>query len=205
MYVVALAGGIGSGKTQTTRFFTALGVPSIDLDVISHELTTANAPLVTEITTTFGDGYASSDGALDRRKMRQLIFNDSQARAKLNAILHPAIYQESMKQIQLLAKAPYILLSIPLLAEGSQYLPSINRILIIDCNEEVQIERVKARSQLDETEIKKIIACQTPRQKRLTMADDVIENNGNIEELREKVHNQHQKYIKTCIVSKTIS
>lgn len=205
MYVVALTGGIGSGKTQATRFFTVLGVPTVDLDVISHALTAANESLVTVITSTFGVDYATVDGALDRRKMRQLIFNNNEARSQLNAILHPAIYQEAMQQIQLLAQEPYIILSIPLLVKDSPYLPFINRILMIDCDEELQIERVKVRSQLSEAEIKKIIATQTSRQKRLALADDVIENNGNIEELREKVRKLHQKYIKTCIVSKTIS
>lgn len=204
MYIVALTGGIGSGKTQATKFFTALGAPVVDLDIISHALTAAGEPLVKVITSTFGEEYAAADSALDRDKMRKLVFNSDEARLQLNAILHPAIYKEAMKQLNSI-QAPYILLAIPLLTKNSPYLPSINRVLAIDCDEDIQIQRVKTRSQLSENQIKKIITSQVPRQTRLDMADDILENNGNIEELRKKVCNLHQKYIKTCIVSKTIS
>ncbi len=205
MYIVALTGGIGCGKTEAAKIFTTLDVPIVDLDIIAHQLTAENQPLVEKITNVFGDEYATNNGALDRYKMRQLVFSNDEARAQLNTILHPAIYKEAMKQIQTLKHHHYIILSIPLLTRDSIYLTSIARVLTIDCDEETQIERVKIRSNLSEAEIKNIIAAQISRQERLELSDDIIENGGNVEELRQKVENLHQKYIKTCIVSKTIS
>jgi dephospho-CoA kinase len=126
------------------------------------------------------------------------------ARTKLNAILHPAIYDEALKQLQANQDVPYQILAIPLLFESPRYLPHINRILLIDCDEKTQIERVKKRSQLSTSEIKKIIRTQTPRKQQLKLAHDVIENSGNVENLREKILEIHQKYLNTCIVSKSI-
>ncbi len=203
MYVVALTGGIGSGKSTAANFFAALGVPVTDVDEISHQLTAANQPIVNEIKASFGSQYITSEGALNRAAMRDLVFNDATARAKLNAILHPAIYDEALKQLQLHANAPYQILAIPLLFESPRYAPHVNRILLIDCEEKTQIERVKKRSQLSTSEIKKIIRTQTPRKKQLLLAHDVIENNENVENLREKILETHQKYLNTCIVSKT--
>jgi len=205
MYVVALTGGIGSGKTEATNAFSALGIPIVDLDTISHQLTSANTTLVKVIASAFGDAFITSDGVLNRSKMRTLIFNDTAARDKLNAIIHPAIQEEALKQLQTFADAPYIILAIPLLIETSPYLAAIDRILTIDCDEDTQIQRVMKRSQLKKAEIERIIASQPSRQSRLAMSDDVIKNEGNLEELRQKVDKLHQKYIKTCIVNKTIS
>ena len=135
--------------------------------------------------------------------MRKLVFNDNNARAKLNAILHPAIYDAAIQQLQAHKDAPYQILVIPLLFESPRYAPYINRILVIDCDVKTQIERVKQRSQLTESEIIKIIKAQTSRKKQLKLANDVIENNENVEKLREKILDIHQKYLNTCIVSKT--
>ena len=203
MYIVALTGGIGSGKSEASKIFSELGVPITDMDVISHELTAANQPLVSVIKAEFGKTYISPEGALNRAAMRKLVFSDATARAKLNAILHPAIFDESMRQLALHQDAPYQILAIPLLFENPNYLPHINRILLIDCDGSTQIARVKQRSQLAETEIRNIIKAQTPREQRLSQADDVIENNENIEKLRKNILEIHQKYLNTCIVSKT--
>lgn len=203
MYVVALTGGIGSGKSTAANFFAVLGVPVTDVDEISHQLTSANQPIVNDIKTSFGNQYITPEGALNRAAMRDLVFNDAAARAKLNAILHPAIYDEALKQLQSHQDAPYQILAIPLLFESPRYAPHVNRILLIDCDEKTQIERVKKRSQLSTSEIKKIISTQTPRKKQLLLAHDVIENSENVESLREKILEIHQKYLNTCIVSKT--
>lgn len=205
MYVVALTGGIGSGKSEAAKMFAELGVPVTDVDVISHQLTAANQLLVKDIEASFGSAYITPEGALNRAAMRQLVFKDDAARTRLNAILHPAIYDEALRQLQMHKDAPYQILVIPLLFESPRYSPHINRILVIDCDEKTQIERVKQRSQLSEPEIIDIIKAQTPRKKRLKLADDVIENNENIEKLREKILLIHEKYINTCILSKTIS
>jgi dephospho-CoA kinase len=203
MYVIALTGGIGSGKSTAANFFAALGVPVTDVDEISHQLTAANQPIVKVIEANFGKNSITPEGALNRAAMRDLIFNDAAARTKLNAILHPAIYDEALKQLQSHQDAPYQILAIPLLFESPRYAPHVNRILLIDCNEKTQIERVKKRSQLSTSEIKKIIRTQTPRKKQLLLAHDVIENNENVEKLREQILEIHQKYLNTCIVSKT--
>jgi dephospho-CoA kinase len=203
MYVVALTGGIGSGKTAAAKIFAELGVPVTDVDIISHELTAANQPLIKDIAANFGSSFITPEGGLNRAAMRKLVFNDDNARAKLNTILHPAIYDVAIKQLQTHKDAPYQILAIPLLFESPRYSPHINRILVIDCDERTQIERVKQRSQLPESEIIKIIKAQTSRKKQLTLANDVIKNNENVEKLREKIFEIHQKYLNTCIVSKT--
>ena len=205
MYVVALTGGIGSGKSEAAKIFADLGVPITDVDVISHQLTSANQPLVSILAANFGSQYLTPEGALNRRAMRDLVFTDQNALEKLNAILHPAIYEEAFKQLQQNATAPYQILVIPLLFESPRYSPHINCILVIDCDEKIQIERVKSRSKLPESQIIQIIKAQTPRKQRLKLANDVIENNEDVEKLREKINAIHKKYINTCILSKTIS
>jgi dephospho-CoA kinase len=201
MYVVALTGGIGSGKSEAARIFAELGVPVTDVDEIAHALTADNAPLNQVIAAEFGGQYITPTGALNRAAMRQLVFADDSARAKLNAILHPVIFDNALAALQANIHAPYQVLAIPLLFESPRYLPHVNRILLIDCDEKLQIERVKNRSKMTTAEVKAIIATQTPRKTRLKMADDVIENNENIENLRNKIVIAHQKYINTCIVS----
>ena len=210
MFVVALTGGIGSGKSTAAKIFAELGVPVTDVDEISHTLTTANQPLVNDIKVTFGSNYITREGALDRAAMRKLVFTDEVARAKLNALLHPAIYDKALLQLQtnqnhLSKSVPYQILAVPLLFDSPRYLPHINSILVIDCDEKTQIERVKQRSNLPESEIINIIKAQTSRKKQLTLANEVITNNENVEKLREKILEIHQKYINTCILSKTIS
>ena len=204
MYVVALTGGIGSGKSEAAKVFVELGVPVTDVDEISHQLTAAQQPIIQDIQANFGKEFITPEGALNRTAMRELVFNDSVARNKLNAILHPAIYTEALRQLAQNKLAPYQILAIPLLFESPRYAAHVDRILMIDCNEKTQIERVKKRSQLTESEIKKIIRTQTPRKKQLLLAHDVIENNGNVDKLRENILLIHQKYLNTCIVSKTI-
>ena len=208
MYVVALTGGIGSGKSEAARIFAELGVAITDVDAISHLLTAANQPLVSTLEANFGSQYITPDGALNRKAMRDLVFVDKHALEKLNAILHPAIYEEAMRQLEqneVSSKLPYQILVVPLLFESPRYSPHINRILVIDCDEKIQVERVKNRSNLPESQIMQIIKTQTPRKQRLKLANDVIENNENIEKLREKIMLIHKKYINTCILSKTIS
>ncbi len=209
MFVIALTGGIGSGKSEAANIFAELGVPVTDLDVISHQLTAAKQPLVTDIKTYFGDAYITPEGALNRAAIRSLVFNDNNARAKLNSLIHPAIYTAALLKLQAnqmspSKNVPYQILAIPLLFESPRYLPLINRILLIDCNKATQIARVKMRSQLPESEILQIIKAQTPRKKLLKCADDIIKNDKNMTDLRNNVMLIHQKYLNTCIVSKTI-
>ena len=214
MFVVALTGGIGCGKSAAAQIFLDLGVPVTDVDVISHELTAAGQPIINDIKQLFGSAFITADDSLNREAMRTLIFSDDQARLKLNALLHPAILEKAIEKLSqhmrpqlALEKSamPYQILVVPLLFNSPKYLALVDRILVIDCDQETQIKRVKERSDLSHFQIMQIINTHTKRIDQLKLADDVILNDSNIEKLRENIFLMHQKYIKTCIVSKTIS
>ena len=202
MFIVALTGGIGSGKSTATEIFASFGVPIVDVDVISHHLTKAGGLLIPAIKEAFGEDFINSDGALNRAKMRGLIFNHPQSRLQLEAILHPAIHAKALEQLANNYHVPYQILAIPLLTKISIYLKTIHRVLVIDCDEAAQINRTMQRSGLAEKEVRNIMSAQISRQTRLTLADDVIENNGDFDDLRIQIARIHKKYINTCIVSK---
>lgn len=202
MKVVALTGGIGCGKTEATRTFETLGVPVVDLDVISHALTAVGSPMLGKLKEVFGAEYVTIDGALDRAKMRELIFNQPEARAKLNAIMHPAIFEQAIQALKSLKHDSYQVLAIPLLQESQRYMPYIHHVLVIDCDPQIQLQRVMLRTGLSKQAVTKMIEAQASRQSRLAIADTVIENNGDLPNLREKIAQFHKNYINTCIVSK---
>jgi dephospho-CoA kinase len=201
MFVVGLTGGIGSGKSEAAQLFAKLGVPIVDVDAISHQLTSAGSPVLKEIINVFGERYLLADGSLDRAALREKIFADDAARHQLEAILHPAIYEQALLELDKNAKAPYQILVIPLLFEGSRYLNIINRTLVIDCDEALQISRAVKRSGLREQAVAAVMRAQLAREIRLALADDVIENNGSLQDLGEKITEIHKKYMQTCIVS----
>ena len=214
MFVVALTGGIGCGKSAAAQIFLDLGVPVTDVDVISHELTAASQPIINDIRQLFGSEFISADNSLNREAMRTLIFSDEQARLRLNALLHPAILEKAIERLSQHARTQqaaeksetlYQVLVVPLLFDSPKYLSLVDRILVIDCDQETQIKRVKERSHLSRFQILQIINTHIKRNDQLKLADDVILNDGNVEKLRENISVLHQKYIKTCIVSKTIS
>jgi dephospho-CoA kinase len=200
MYVVGLTGGIGSGKSEAARLFAELGVPIVDVDIISHELTASGQGTLEEIAQVFGKDMLNSDGSLNRAALRQKVFADREARKKLETILHPAIYNKAMEALNKNATAPYQVLAIPLLFESDRYLKIINRSLVIDSSPEMQISRASKRDGLSESDIQKIIDIQIPREKRNALADDIILNDGLIEELKEKIKRVHEKYINTCVI-----
>ncbi|MFM1911732.1 MAG: dephospho-CoA kinase [Pseudomonadota bacterium] len=200
MYVVGLTGGIGSGKSEAASLFAELGVPIVDVDIISHELTASGEATLKEITEVFGKDILNSDGSLNRAALRQKVFTDGEARKKLEAILHPAIYNKAIERLQENASAPYQILAIPLLFESDRYLNIINRSLVIDSDKKLQIARASKRDGLLEADIQKIIDVQMPREKRNALADDLILNDGLIEELKEKIKQVHEKYINTCVI-----
>lgn len=214
MFVVALTGGIGCGKSAAAQIFLDLGVPVTDVDVISHELTAAGQPIINDVRQFFGSEFITADNSLNREAMRTLIFSDEQARLRLNALLHPAILEKAIERLSQHARTQqaaektatlYQVLVVPLLFDSPKYLSLVDRILVIDCDQETQIKRVKERSHLSRFQILQIINTHTKRNDQLKLADDVILNDGNVEKLRENISVLHQKYIKTCIVSKTIS
>lgn len=202
MKVVALTGGIGSGKSTATQTFARLGVPVIDLDVIAHAFTAAGGALIPQIAGAFGTEFVTEEGALNRPLMRALVFTQPEARAKLNDIMHPAIFDEALRQLAELEASAYVVLAIPLLQESQRYLPYIDHVLVIDCEESLQLERVMQRSGLTAQEARKIIDAQSSRQSRIEVADSVITNNGTRQEFEEKIEQFHKNYINTCIVSK---
>ena len=200
MYIIGLTGGIGSGKSEAARLFAELGVPIVDVDIISHELTASGQTTLNKIADTFDETILNNDGSLNRTSLRQKVFADSEAREKLEAILHPAIYNKATERLEENASAPYQILAIPLLFESDRYLKIINRSLVIDSDTKLQIARASKRDGLLEADIQKIIDVQMPREKRNALADDIILNDGSIEELKEKVKQVHEKYIHTCVI-----
>ena len=194
-YVVGLTGGIGCGKTRATDMFAELGAGVVDTDVISRELTGPAGGAMSEIAAAFGPEYVLADGSLDRARMRALVFGDTDAKRRLEAILHPLIRDTSRDRIAS-SGAPYVLLVVPLLLETGSYRDLLKRVLVIDCDEARQIERVVARSGLAEDEVRSIMKAQLARSERLARADDVISNDGDINHLREQVERLHSRYLR---------
>jgi len=192
--VVGLTGGIGCGKSSACRIFTELGIDVVDTDQIAHQLTQSNGRAIPAIRGLFGDGYITAEGALDRNKMRQLVFTDNSWRIKLEKLLHPLILEETKRQIQQ-CKSSYVVVAVPLLFETGDYNQLIQRVLVIDCDESLQVVRTMARSHLTVEEVRAIMATQIDRQQRLKKADDVIDNNQDISYLRKKIKRVHQSYL----------
>jgi dephospho-CoA kinase len=202
-YTVGLTGGIGSGKSAVADLFAKLGVHVVDSDEIAHELTRPGGAAIASIRSAFGAGVIAADGSLDRAGMRRLAFGDAGARKRLESILHPLIRAESERRLEAAACA-YALLVIPLLVEGGVDRSRTARVLVVDCPEATQIERVMRRSGLPESEVRAILASQATREQRLAAADDVIDNGGPREALERQVSRLHEKYL-TLARSKTAS
>lgn len=192
--VIGLTGGIGSGKSAAASLFEQAGIPVVDTDAIAHELTGPGGAAIEAIRAEFGPLFLAKDGSLDRAAMRALAFSDPAARVRLERILHPRIRDMAAARVAA-AASPYVILMVPLLVESGIDRSRTQRVLVVDCPEEMQIARVRARSGLAETEIRRIIASQVPRRIRLEAADDVIDNSGRLEELRPQVARLHQRYL----------
>lgn len=197
MFCVGLTGGIGCGKSQAADLFAALGAAIIDTDVISHELTRPGGAAMASIEQAFGRDYVRPDASLDRASMRKLVFGDANAKRRLEAILHPLIRAASRSRIAA-ASAPYAIVVVPLLLETGAYRDLLNRVLVVDCNEEQQVARTMARSALADDEVRRIMKAQLPRATRLQQADDVLRNDGDIEALGAQVATLHQKYLEAA-------
>jgi dephospho-CoA kinase len=194
MLVIAVTGGIGSGKSTVADLFKAKGIPVIDTDEIARQLVQPGTPLLQQIITEFGSDCLDAHGQLNRKALRKLIFADAAARAKLEALMHPAIHTEVIAQLRKL-DAPYCLILIPLLARSKQRYP-YNRVLVVDTPEAIQIQRTMQRDQQDPDLVKQIIATQTPRHELLALADDVLDNSSEISSLVSAVDKLHQKYLR---------
>lgn len=192
VFRVGLTGGVASGKTTVARLFAALGVPIIDADVLSREVTAPGTPLLERIAERFGGTFIGADGSLDRRALRRIVFADPQARADLEALTHPAIFQ-ALEQRSATAGGPYQLLVLPLLVE-KDHASRVDRALVVDCAEELQVRRLQARDGSTLDEARAMLAAQAPRAARLQAADDVITNDGDLHSLRVQVEQCHSRY-----------
>ena len=191
-FVVALTGGIASGKTAVSSAFETLGVPVIDTDLIAHELVAPGRPLLDDIRATFGDEFIDPDGALRRRRLRRRVFSDPEARARLESLLHPAIREAAWSRIEAL-KAPYCVLVVPLLVESGAF-PDVDHVLVVDVPETVQLERLIARDGVSQADARAALAAQATRDQRLAIADDIISNDGPIDALAGRVKELDRRY-----------
>lgn len=195
---IGLTGGIGSGKSTVAREFEARGIVVVDADAIAHQLTAPGGMAIDAIRQAFGPDFIDADGAMNRARMRAHIFAEPVQRAQLEAILHPLIRKETARQADA-ATSPYRMLMIPLLVESRERDPDwrtrFDRILAVDCTEATQIARVMARSGLTEAAVRAIMAAQVPRAVRVAAADDVIDNDGEVQLLPARVALLHQQYL----------
>ena len=193
MLKIGLTGGIGSGKSTVCALFKELGVNIIDADNIAKALVTPGMPALTQIIDQFGKEFLLADGALDREKLRTLIFSDKEKKQQLETILHPLVYTQIGIEIQH-SISPYCIIAVPLLLE-TQKSQLVDRILVVDCTIEMQLQRVECRDKLTRAQILSIIDSQIPREKRLLQADDIIDNSVNTTQLAEQIKRLHNSYL----------
>lgn len=193
-FSVGLTGGIGCGKTTVANLFAALGAAVIDTDEIAHALTVPQGAAMPALLAEFGPDFATPEGALDRAKMRALVFADAGARARLEAILHPRI-RAATAAAAAIATGDYVIFVVPLLIESGTWRERVTRVLAIDCPEHVQVARVMARNGLPEAQVRAIMAAQVTRAQRRAAADDIILNDDGLETLRPQVEALHALYL----------
>ena len=192
--LIGLTGGIASGKSTVAQRFMDLGVPVIDADVAAREVVAPGKPGLQQVIDRFGSRVVAENGELDRRALREIVFSDPDARRDLEAILHPLI-RTDMDRNAAAAVGPYIVMAIPLLIEGGSR-DRVDRILVVDVDEAVQLQRVMARDHCSSEQAQAILASQAPRSARLAAADDVLPNGGTVTELRQAVDALHQQYLR---------
>ena len=191
--VIGVTGGIGTGKSAVCELFARHGVETIDADVIAREVVTPGEPALREIVDIFGASILTDDGILDRKKLRALVFQDAARRQQLEAILHPRI-RDRMSSRLAQQTGDYCLLCVPLLLETGES-PEVDRVLVVDSSPEKQRERASARDGTLPEEVERIIQAQMPREQRLAKADDIIDNEGDLEHLGKQVQLLHEKYL----------
>jgi dephospho-CoA kinase len=193
-FCVGLTGGIGSGKSTVADLFAARGASIVDTDQIAHGMTAPHGPAMPAIVAAFGAEYADASGAMDRARMRALVFSDAGAKARLEAILHPLIRDAALAAAAA-ATGCYVIYAVPLLIESGTWRTRVTRVLAVDCPEEVQIARVMARNNLAQAQVRAIMAAQATRAQRLAAADDVIVNNAGLAELAPQIDRLHDLYL----------
>lgn len=193
-FSVGLTGGIGCGKSTVAELFAGLGATIVDTDAIAHALTAPHGAAMPAILAEFGADFATQEGALDRARMRSLVFSDAGARARLEAILHPRI-RDATAAAAAIATGPYVIYAVPLLIESGAWRDRVSRVLAVDCSEDTQVARVMQRSRLDAGQVRAIMATQVTRAERLAAADDVIDNDDGLETLLPQVIRLHERYL----------
>lgn len=195
MLKIGLTGGIGSGKTRVADLFQAWGAAVIDTDVIAHQLTAPGGQAISPIRDAFGSGVLTPDAALDRAAMRELVFQDAEARGRLEAIIHPLIAQVTQAQAEA-ASGCYLVFVVPLLVESKRWVSRVDRVCVVDCDPETQIARVQARSGLTPEAIRRIMMAQATREARLAVAHDVVLNDGQTtpEQLQHRARQLHDEW-----------
>lgn len=194
-YCVGLSGGAGAGKSTVSAIFAGYGITVVDTDAISRKLTSAGGAAMPAIAAAFGHEFIDGAGGLSRPAMRSLVFSDAAARHRLEMILHPLIKADAVQQV-LAATSPYVVLVVPLLAEKlADYRALVDRILMVDCDEAQQLSRIAARPTMNLEAAKALLAAQHGRNSRLAIADDIIDNRGNLVDLAEKVSALHARYL----------
>ncbi len=192
MLVIGLTGGIGSGKSTVAEMFESLGVPIIDMDRIARQIVEPDQPALTQIKQAFGEKIIDVNGQLNRQQLSKIIFDSAKKRHQLEAILHPLIRQETKRQLAEL-KAPYCIIVIPLLLESEQR-SLVDRILVVDVPESLQINRTMQRDGISAEQVRKILAAQVERDSRLNAADDVIDNSAEMDDIRLRIKELDQQY-----------
>ena len=190
---IGLTGGIASGKSLVADLFGELGADVIDTDTLARDVAEPGQPALQEIIARFGDSVRNTDGGLNRRALRALVFADDRARHDLEAILHPRIRAEVNKRVDA-SQAPYQLIVVPLLAETG-YQDFVERVVVVDCPEATQLERLMQRDGETEDSARRILNAQADREERLSLADDVIDNSGSREETARQVRRLHRNYL----------
>jgi dephospho-CoA kinase len=192
MLKIGLTGGIGSGKSTVSKIFQQINIPVIDADEIAHQLVSVGQPALTKIQQEYGSSILNPDGTLNRKQLKELIFSDDLQKQKLEAILHPLIYQSIQKQINAL-NTPYCIICIPLLFEADMT-NLVDRILVVDCPVEVQIKRLLKRDNMTIERIQSIIDSQVSRAFRKSMANDLLDNTLSNESLAQQIKKLHNQY-----------
>jgi dephospho-CoA kinase len=193
-YVVALTGGVASGKSAVARRFEAHGIHVYDADVAAREVVAPREPALAEIEFVFGAEVLTADGRLDRRAMRERVFADPEARRKLEGIIHPRVRAWLRRQVGM-DRGPYCMLAIPLLVENREHYAWVDRVLVVDAPEALQIERLVQRDGIDREAAQRMLDAQSSRQQRLAIADDVIVNDGEETVLDAQVAALHRRYM----------
>ena len=194
MLKIGLTGGIGSGKSTVAEIFSDLGITIIDADIIAHQLTQPGSDSFKEIKQLLGKEYITDSGELDRKKIAQTIFSNPSKKMALEKILHPRIKQRMLQEIEQAQPSHYIILVIPLLLE-SDFTDLVDRIIVVDTDDEIRIKRTQQRDSRTEEQIREIMSKQIDRDHRLQQADNILNNNGNLEDLNDAVNRLHRQYM----------